>query len=187
MARCPSAAATAVVRPPDEPAGRELPSQPAIPREVSSVSSSGRHVHLQPRRSNEPNFGYPVDAALQMGLDSRNGVRGARVALTTVDPEAAQPVYAQLVLRRTARNRPRRRCRLQLSRKLRPQSHNAYNINRYAGDMIDGRFDGFNPSFQQINMVTSTSKSDYQGGTIRSAGTSSRASSSRAHIHSAGR
>ena len=45
--------------------------------------------------------------------------------------------------------------------------YNAYNINRYVGDLIDGRFDGFNPSFQQINMVTSTSKSDYQGGTIQ--------------------
>ena len=45
--------------------------------------------------------------------------------------------------------------------------HNAYNINRYVGDLIDGRFDGFNPSFSSINMVTSTSRSDYQGGTLQ--------------------
>ena len=36
--------------------------------------------------------------------------------------------------------------------------HNAYNINRFRGDLLDGRFDGFNPSFGTINMVTSTSK-----------------------------
>ena len=44
--------------------------------------------------------------------------------------------------------------------------HNAYNINRYVGDLLDGRFDGFNPSFQAINMVTSTSKSDFNGATL---------------------
>ena len=44
---------------------------------------------------------------------------------------------------------------------------NAYNINRYVGDLLDGRFDGFNPSFSSINMVTSTSASDYQGGSLQ--------------------
>ena len=41
--------------------------------------------------------------------------------------------------------------------------HNAYNVNRYAGDTLDGRFNGFNPSFATINHVMSTSKSDYDG------------------------
>ena len=45
----------------------------------------------------KPYLGYPVDPALQVGLDSRNGVNGARVALTTVDREPRQPLYAQLV------------------------------------------------------------------------------------------
>ena len=44
--------------------------------------------------------------------------------------------------------------------------HNAYNINRFRGDLLDGRFDGFNPSFGTITMVTSTSSSDYHGGTV---------------------
>ena len=44
--------------------------------------------------------------------------------------------------------------------------HNAYNVNRFRGDLLDGRFDGFNPSFSSINMVTSTSSSDYHGGTF---------------------
>jgi hypothetical protein len=44
--------------------------------------------------------------------------------------------------------------------------YNAYNQNRYRGDQLDGTFTGFNPSFSSINMVTSTSKSNYQGGTV---------------------
>ena len=36
--------------------------------------------------------------------------------------------------------------------------HNAYNVNRFVGDLLDGRFDGFNPSFSSITMVTSTSR-----------------------------
>ncbi|MGH9161314.1 MAG: hypothetical protein ACRD2X_15190, partial [Vicinamibacteraceae bacterium] len=45
--------------------------------------------------------------------------------------------------------------------------HNAYNINRFTGDLLDDRFDGHNPSFSTINMVTSTSSSDYHGATIQ--------------------
>ena len=40
----------------------------------------------------KPYLGYPVDPALQVGLDPRNGVIGARVNLTTVDPDADEPV-----------------------------------------------------------------------------------------------
>ena len=114
-----------------------------------------------------PYLGYPVDPALQVGLDSRNGVIGARVALTTVDPNLRNPYTHNWFLG------VQREIGLGVvadfnylgsaGRNL----YNAYNINRYVGDLIDGRFDGFNPSFQQINMVTSTSKSDYQGGTIQ--------------------
>ena len=37
------------------------------------------------------------------------------------------------------------------------------NVNRFVGDMLDGRFNGFNPSFATINHVMSTSSSDYNG------------------------
>jgi hypothetical protein len=115
---------------------------------------------------NKPYLGYPVDPALRVGLDSRNGLIGARVDLTTVDPNLKSPyvhnwfvgVQRELwhgivadanYIGSAGRN-----------------LHNAYNINRYVGDLLDGRFDGFNPSFGQINMVTSTSTSDYHGGTV---------------------
>jgi hypothetical protein len=111
----------------------------------------------------KPNFGYPVDPALQTGLDERNGVKGARVSLTTVDPGLVSP-YAHTwflgVQREIMWNLVADANYLgSLGRNL----HNAYNVNRYVGDMLDGRFNGFNPSFATINHVTSTSKSEHNG------------------------
>ena len=42
--------------------------------------------------------------------------------------------------------------------------YNSININRFDGDMVaTGQFHGFNPAFQAINMVSSTSNSSYDG------------------------
>ena len=115
----------------------------------------------------KPYLGYPVDPALQVGLDERNGVKGARVALTTVDPDLVNPYTHNWFLG------VQREIGLGVVADfnyLGSSGHNlynAYNQNRFVGDLLDGTFTGFNPSFQQINMVTSTSKSDYQGATIQ--------------------
>jgi hypothetical protein len=108
-----------------------------------------------------------ISLALQVGLDSRNGVIGARVALTTVDPDLINPythnwffgVQREIGLGVVADFNYLGSAGRNL--------YNAYNINRFVGDLLDGTFNGFNPSFQQISMVTSTSKSDYQGATIQ--------------------
>ena len=39
----------------------------------------------------KPFAGYPVDAALLLGLDERGGIRGARTNITTVDPNLQSP------------------------------------------------------------------------------------------------
>jgi hypothetical protein len=115
----------------------------------------------------QPYLGYPVDSALRVGLDSRNGVVGARVAITAVDPDLKSPYAHNWFLG------VQREIGLGIvadanyigsaGRNL----HNAYNINRFKGDLLDGRFDGFNPSFSSINLVTSTSTSDYHGMTLQ--------------------
>jgi hypothetical protein len=112
-------------------------------------------------------LGYPVDPALQVGLDSRNGVIGARVALTTVDPNLKSPYMHNWFVGLQREIGLGVVADLNYIGSAGRNLHNAYNVNRYVGDLIDGRFDGFNPSFQQINMVTSTSASDYQGGTLQ--------------------
>jgi hypothetical protein len=111
-------------------------------------------------------LGYPVDAALRVGLDPRNGVIGARVNLTTVDPDLKSPyvhnwflgVQRELWFGIVADANYMGSAGRGL--------YNAYNINRFRGDLLDGRFDGINPSFGTITMVTSTSGSDYHGGTV---------------------
>jgi Carboxypeptidase regulatory-like domain/TonB dependent receptor-like, beta-barrel len=116
--------------------------------------------------ASKPNLGYPVDPALRVGLDDRNGVKGARVALTAVDPSLKSPYVHNWFLG--------------IQREIRGgiviegnylgsagyNLDNAYNINRYVGDLLDGRFDGFNPSFSTINMIESTSRSIYHGAAL---------------------
>jgi Carboxypeptidase regulatory-like domain len=111
----------------------------------------------------KPNFGYPVDAALQTGLDERNGVRGARVSLTTVDPGLVSPYAHTWFLGMQREIMWNLVADANYFGSLGRNLHNAYNVNRYVGDMLDGRFNGFNPSFATINHVTSTSKSEYNG------------------------
>ena len=116
--------------------------------------------------ASQPYLGYPVDPALATGLDERNGVRGARVALTVVDPDLRSPythnwfvgvqreIFWGLVAEANYLGSAGRAL------------HNAYNVNRFAGDLAtDGVFTGFNPSFAGITMVRSNSRANYQGGT----------------------
>jgi len=114
----------------------------------------------------KPYLGYPVDPALQVGLDERNGVKGARVALTTVDPDLRNPYTHNWFLGVQRDIGWNVVAELNYIGSSGHNLYNAYNQNRYVGDLMDGTFNGFNPSFQQINMVTSTSKSNYQGGTV---------------------
>jgi hypothetical protein len=41
--------------------------------------------------ASKPYLGYPVDPALKVGLDERNGVKSARVNVQTVDPNLRSP------------------------------------------------------------------------------------------------
>ena len=111
-------------------------------------------------------LGYPVDPALQVGLDPRNGVIGAKVAITAVDPNLKMP-YAHNWFLGVQKNLV---SGIVIDANYLGSAgrglHNAYNINRYVGDLIDGRQDGINPSFLNINWITSTSQSSYHGVTI---------------------
>jgi hypothetical protein len=136
---------------------------PPLRAQVSLGQAFGTSFTYSLGDPSKANYGYPVDPALQAGLDDRNGVKGARVSLTAVDPALRSP-YAHTwfvgVQRQIAWSLVIDANYLgSAGRNL----HNAYNVNRFVGDMLDGRFNGYNPSFSTINMVTSTSKSDYNG------------------------
>ncbi|MFL6415790.1 MAG: TonB-dependent receptor domain-containing protein, partial [Bryobacteraceae bacterium] len=42
--------------------------------------------------TSKPYYGYPVDRALQVGLNAQNGINGARVSLQAVDPNLRSPM-----------------------------------------------------------------------------------------------
>jgi hypothetical protein len=114
----------------------------------------------------KPYLGYPVDPALKVGLDDRNGIKGVRVALSTVDPNLST-AYVQNWFVGIQHVLP-----LGIVADLNylgSAGHKLYdvtNVNRFVGDMMDGRFNGFNPSFSKINMQESVGNSVYHGGSL---------------------
>ena len=114
----------------------------------------------------KPFLGYPVDPGLRVGLDERNGIRGSRVSVVAVDPGFSSP-YAHDWFLGVQRALPMRLV-LELGY-LGTSGHHLINVvnpNRYAGDLRDNRFDGYNPSFSGISSSQSVSNSIYHGGTV---------------------
>jgi hypothetical protein len=115
----------------------------------------------------KPYLGYPLDPALQLGLDANNGIRGARVALRAVSPDldtsyvhnwflgVQRDIGYGLMVEANYMGSAGRRL------------YNAANVNRFRGDLLDNLFQGLNPSFSSINMIESTSSSIYHGGTLQ--------------------
>ena len=87
----------------------------------------------------KPFAGYPVDAALLLGLDERGGIRGARTNITTVDPNLQSPYVHNWffgVQRQVVRNV------VLEANYLGSAGHklfNVVNLNRYTGDLASER------------------------------------------------
>ena len=114
----------------------------------------------------KPYLGYPADPALRLGLDERNGIRGARVQVVGVDPGFRNP-YTHDFYFGLQRALPGQF--VIEAGYLATMGHhliNVFNPNRFSGDLLNNRLDLFNPSFSNIQMSQSTSKSAYHGGTV---------------------
>jgi len=115
----------------------------------------------------KPHLGYTVDPGLRLGLDERNGIRGARVTVVGVDPGFRNPIAHDWFLA-IQRSLPGKFI-VEASYMGTSANHliNVTNVNRFDGDMLlDNRFDGLNPSFAGISMSQSTSNSIFHGGTF---------------------
>jgi len=112
----------------------------------------------------KPFVGYPVDPALQLGLDANNGIKGARVSITSVDPNLRTPYIENwfVGIQRQVLNGTV--VELNYIGSAGRHLFNSINVNRFAGDLLaTGTFHGLNPSFQSISMIQSTSNSIYNG------------------------
>ena len=115
----------------------------------------------------KPYLGYPVDPALQLGLDSRNGIKNSRVSLTAIDPLIANSRVHNWSL---GVQRSFLVGTVVEVNYLGSGGHHLYeqvDMNRYAGDVLEhGRFTGLNPSFSSIIISQSNGNSVYHGGTV---------------------
>ena len=116
----------------------------------------------------KPDFGYPLDPVLQLGLDEHNGIKGVRVNMFAIDPNTAISYVHNWFF---GVQREVWRGVVPEANYLGSAGHHLYNmanVNRYRGDMLaTGVFHGFNSSFNAISMISSTSNSIYHGGTIQ--------------------
>jgi len=118
--------------------------------------------------TSKPYLGYPVEPALKVGLDERNGIKGSRVAFASV----AQQV----------RNARVQNWSLGIQRSLGTVTvlevnylgsagrhlYGQVDVNRFAGDLLlHGKFTGLNPSFSSITISQSDGNSIHHGGTLR--------------------
>ena len=113
----------------------------------------------------KPYVGYPTDAALQLGLDSHNGIVGARVTIQGADRNFRTPYVHNWffgIQHEVARSTI---VEVNYIGSAGHRLTNGVNWNRYPGDLLDGKFDGLNASFGAVNMVQSTSNSIYHGAT----------------------
>ncbi|MDP2998345.1 MAG: carboxypeptidase regulatory-like domain-containing protein [Bryobacterales bacterium] len=115
----------------------------------------------------KPYMGYPLDPALQLGLDSRNGIKGARVSMKAVNPNTTTSYVHNWFF---GIQRDIGRGVVLEGNYLGSAGHHLYNTassNRYRGDLLDNLFAGLNPSFATVNMIESSSNSIHHGGTMQ--------------------
>jgi TonB dependent receptor len=116
---------------------------------------------------NKQYLGFPVDPALQLGLNAANGIKGARVAINAVDPTIKQAYTENFffgIQRETWKGVV---IEANYTGTAGHRLYNDYDINRYARDLLaNGTFHGFNPYFSNVFMISSGSNSIYQGGSL---------------------
>ncbi len=114
----------------------------------------------------KPYLGYPVDASLRKGLDARNGILGIRANTNAYDPNYATAYVHNWFF---GVQRELTRGWILEADYIGSAGHklfNSVNMNRYRGDLLDGTFAGYNPSFAAINWNQSSGNSIYNAGTI---------------------
>ena len=114
-----------------------------------------------------PYLGFPIDPALQLGLNAANGIKGARVSVYGVDPNL-RTAYAENWFFGLQRELPWGIvAEADYTGSAGRHLYDEYDTNRFAGDLLtNNTFHGYNPYFSQVYFLTSGSNSSYHAGTF---------------------
>jgi hypothetical protein len=111
----------------------------------------------------KPYLGYPVDPGLKLGLDANNGIKGARVALTAVDPALRTPMVHNWFFGYQETLGWGLVAEVNYLASAGRHLYDFSDVNRYRGDLKDNRLDRFNPSFADVNLLRSQASSIFHG------------------------
>jgi hypothetical protein len=117
-------------------------------------------------RNTQVPYDYPRPAGLTAGLNEHGGLANGRGLVHVVDSDI-KPMYLDnwfLGVQRSLRHNI-----VVEADYIGSRGRNAYfkwDINRFNGDLFDGRFDGILPGFAAINYTDSTDRSSFHGGTV---------------------
>ncbi|MGH9161078.1 MAG: TonB-dependent receptor domain-containing protein [Vicinamibacteraceae bacterium] len=114
----------------------------------------------------ESPFDFPAIPNLQTGLDERNGLIGAPAAINIWDP-TLETQYSMNwffgVQRQIAQDWV---VELNYNGSAGRHLYQQFDVNRFAGDVLDGQLDRLNPSFAGIDYGQANGKSTYHGGNV---------------------
>lgn len=139
---------------------------PPLRATVTLGSQYGTSFTYSLGNPSQPNLGFPVDPSLRVGLDQHNGIIGLRVATVTADPNLRSPYVYNWFLGVQRELWRKVTLEVNYTGSAGHKLFNFVNLNRFAGDMLNGgQFHGLNSSFSTMSVMESTSNSIYHGGT----------------------
>lgn len=104
-----------------------------------------------------PFLGYPIEPAAQRGIDARGGIAGTRISVNSADPGNVTPYVQNWFFGIQRELAPNTALEVNYIGTAGHHLLNQVDVNRFNGEMLDGRFDGINPSFSTIVMRQTTS------------------------------
>jgi hypothetical protein len=117
-------------------------------------------------RTTESPWQFPVNPSLQLGLDAKGGLNGVPSELSNADPNMRTQYainWSLAVQYALARDYVVEATYIgSVGRKL----YMEYDVNRFTGDLLDGRLDRLNTSFGVIGYAQANGSSSYHGGTL---------------------
>jgi hypothetical protein len=110
-------------------------------------------------------YNFPRPVGLTAGLNPQGGLLNGRALVHVVDPDI-KPMYLDNWFVGVQRGFGRIAVEADYIGSRGRDGYRKFDINRFNGDLFDGRFDGLIPGFSSVNYTQSTDESDYHGATF---------------------